>query len=68
MRDEDQVTEKVIVLAFLRTGHPGLAFATVMVKSAIKASRSIAIVAGCLAMGPGGGGEALIAAVRAIGH
>lgn len=68
MGQEDQGTEKAIVLAFLRKGHPGLAFATVLVKSAIRTSRSVAVVATCLFVGPYGGGEALVAAVRALAH
>jgi hypothetical protein len=68
MREEDQDSERAIVLAFLRNGYPGLAFATVLVKSAIKTSRSVAMLASCIALGVGGGGAALLGVLQGLVH
>lgn len=50
MRGRPDDSEKTIAIAFLRSGHPWLAFGTVMVKSGIRLLLAIAIIAGGVAI------------------
>jgi hypothetical protein len=66
MRAQDADAEKAIVLAFLRTGHPLLALATVIIKSVLRATGRLAILAACLTLSPGGGPIAALPAPPVI--
>jgi hypothetical protein len=52
MRRQDN--EKELAIAFLRSGHPWLAFAIVIVKAGTRVVVTGALVAGALIIGPAG--------------
>jgi hypothetical protein len=68
MRMDDREVEKALALAFLRTGHPGLALATVIIKSGFRVLARTALVVGCVALAPGGGPTTGLSALPGIHH
>ena len=66
MRTEECQAEKAIALAFLRKGHPWLAFGTVIVNSGARTINRMALLAICVVLGPGGGATAIVNSLPAL--